>query len=133
METIQEVYDKEDIDVKIVEERNYEIKTLSEDLIHISEIFQELATLLNFQGEKVDAIGEQIEHISENISEGTTFLENTERFVKLREILRDVGILAGGLSLGSIGFLGGPIIGSATLISSFAASSGLVFIARKIS
>ena len=133
METIQEVYDKEDIDIKIIEERNREIKTLSEELTHVSEIFQELAKLLNFQGEQVDTIGEQIEHVSENITEGTVALENTEKFVKLREILRDVGILAGGISLGSIGFLGGPIIGSATLISSFAASSGLVFIARKIS
>jgi hypothetical protein len=128
-----QIKEDNEIDEKIIEENNSAIKSLSEDLINISEIFQDLSCMLNLQGENIDLVKDKIEKIENDVSVGVESLEKTENYViKFNQIMRNAGIIIGGLSLGSLGFLGGPIIGAVTLVSGVAASSGIVFVTRKI-
>lgn len=128
-----EIKEFDEIDKKIIEENNYEMRLLSEDLINLSEIFHDLACMLNLQGEKLDITNEKIGKIENDVSVTVKSLENTEKYVvKFNQILREAGIIVGGISLGTLGFFGGPVIGAITLISGAVTSSGIVFAARKI-
>ena len=52
--------------------------------------------------------------------------------IKRINIIRDAAIIGGGIILGSLGFIAGPIIGAATLTTGVCASSGLVYTTHKL-
>jgi len=117
---------KKQVKDTIIEERNQEIRQLEKDLEDLSQIHFDLSLLINSQGEKLDYISEEIEVIEKNVEEGTKSLEKVETGNK--NIWRNVGIVAGSLTAGALGFIGGPIIGSITLLSGAIAGTGIVLI-----
>lgn len=123
----------EEVDYKIIEERNVEIKKLADDIEGISEIMTDLALLVGEQGENIEIAEKNIEESKINVEEAVTALGKTEVIVnRTRNVLRSVGIVAGGLSLGALGFLGGPIIGAIGIITGGALGGGVAFATNKI-
>ena len=120
------------IDKKILEERNYEIGKLSEDIENISEIMSDLAFMVNDQGETIETIVKNVRDSKMATSEAVIALNKTEEYVDTsRKILRNMGIVAGGITIGAIGFIGGPIIGAISIISGCMLGSGIAFITNK--
>lgn len=118
------------IDRKIIEEKNAEIRSLSEDLSNLSEIYQDLSLMIFDQGEEINIVEKKIEIIEEKISEGTESLNKAQNGYK--NFLRDGSIIIGTVSLGALGFIGGPIIGIVTLFSGVVTGTGLVFISHQV-
>jgi len=59
-------------------------------------------------------------------------LEQSEKYSnKIRRFTKDVAIILGGISLGALGFLAGPIVGVTTLLSGATVSSGIVIASKK--
>ena len=130
---MNEFENDEDIDVKIIKEKNLEIKSLEEDLNIISQIFQDLSEMVEIQGEKIDYSEKNIENTEKNVEVSVNSLENSLNYsIKYKNFLRDIGIIGGGLSLNSLGFLLGPVVGSITLITGATAGTGIIFINKKL-
>ncbi len=92
------------IDKKILEERNYEIGKLSEDIENISEIMSDLAFMVNDQGETIETIVKNVRDSKMATSEAVIALNKTEEYVDTsRKILRNMGIVASGITIGAIG------------------------------
>ena len=125
-------YEFENIDHKILRERDTDIKKLSEDIEIISEIMSELAFMVNDQGESIEKIVENIKDSEIATSDAVESLMKSEQYMdKTRRLLRNVSIVAGGLTVGALGFLGGPIIGAISVLSGGMLGSGIAFITNK--
>ena len=120
-------YESLDIEEKIIQERNIEIIDLEKDVANISEIMYDLAVMVNEQGETITTIERNIEESNENIAESVTTLEKAEVYNdKNNKLIRNSIIIVGGISLGALGFIAGPIIGLGTLITGALAGTGIV-------
>ena len=125
-------YEFENIDHKILRERNTDIKKLSEDIEIISEIMSDLAFMVNDQGESIEKIVENIKDSEIATSDAVDSLMKSEQYMdKTRRLLRNVSIVAGGLTVGALGFIGGPIIGAISVLSGGMLGSGIAFITNK--
>jgi t-SNARE complex subunit (syntaxin) len=115
------------VDAKILHERNAEVKQIEEDISHINEVMITLSGMLAEQGEQLDVVETKIETSTINTEEAKTNLEETEDIVvKGKRLLRDVIIIGSSVVVGAAGFIGGPIIGAATLLSSVTLGTSLV-------
>ena len=115
------------IEEKIVEERNIEIIDIEKDIANISEIMFDLAVILNEQGETITTIEKSIAESNININESVISLEKAETFnEKNTKMIRNTIIIVGGLSLGALGFIAGPLVGLATIITGTLAGTGIV-------
>ena len=122
----------EDIDYKIVEERNTEIKKLSKDMEDLSEIMTNLSAMVYDQGETIESSVKNIENSEISTLEAVESLIKTEYYVdKSRKIYRNIVIVTSGIGLGARGFLGGPIIGAITVLSGGMIGSGIAFVTNK--
>jgi len=125
-------YDKH-IDDRIIQERNWEIKSLESDIQDIAEIMFDLSLMVNDQGETLETAIQNIENTEMATYEAVKNLEKTEFYVnKSRKILRSAGIIIGGATVGAIGFIVGPIVGAATLVSGGVLGSGIAYLTNKI-
>ena len=121
------------IDYKIIEERNSEIKNLEKDIEDISEIMSDLSLLIFDQGESLETCIKNIENTEIHVNESLKSLENVEIYVNnRRNILRSFGIIIGGATFGAIGFVAGPIVGAATLVSGGVLGSGIAYLTNKL-
>ena len=124
---INELLSDDEIDHRIVYERNKSIHEISQDVEHISEIMSDLSLLVQEQGEVIDTMEQQVENSVLATTEGTKSLERAALYIKDRGIiLRDIAIVAAGGILGTTGFLLGPIIGVGTIIAGVAGGSAAV-------
>lgn len=122
----------EDIDYKIVEERNTEIKKLSKDMEDLSEIMTDLSAMVYDQGETIESSVKNVENSEIATLEAVESLIKTEYYVdKSRKIYRNMVIVTSGIGLGALGFLGGPIIGAITVLSGGMIGSGIAFVTNK--
>ena len=125
-------YTDSEINLKIIEERNKEIEELTEEFEDLSEISLSLHEMLKEQGEFIDEMDKTMETSSLNVEEGTKSLKISLQFMnKARKTIKNVAIVIGGLSLGALGFIAGPIIGAATTASGIAAGLGVVAVTNK--
>ena len=127
------VYSEEEIDMLIMKERNANLYELNQDVEHISDIMITLNSLLQNQGEELDNNYESVNRTNEDVEISTKNLKDTETIhMKNIKMIRDVAIVVGGIVLGGLGFIAGPIVGVATLTTSLCASGGIVYTAHKI-
>jgi len=118
---------------RLVEERNNEIRQIEKDVIDISEIMNDLALFVYDQGESIESVMNNIKNSEIATNEAVESLEKTVIYVnKRRNILRNMGIIVGGATVGAFGFIAGPIIGAVTLISGGAIGTGIAYITNKI-
>lgn len=126
---MNEMDETDEISLKIIEERNREIEEISDELADLSEISLTLSTMLIEQGETLDKINMILEQCDQNVQIAEVTLhtiDNNMIFSKAKEAL----IIVGGLSAGALGFLAGPLVGIATILSGASISTGIVLASR---
>ena len=124
---------EDEINRAIMEERNKEIQRITEDVAIINELMNDLAIMVNEQGEKIENIEQVVENATINVNEATKDLESAETYMeKSRRMLRDIIIVISGTGLGAVGFIAGPIIGAVTLSSGLVLGAGTVATIHKI-
>ena len=127
------VQEKEDIDTKILEERNTEIYNIEHEFSEISEIMSDLSALIFEQLEEIDQIVENIEISKTDTREAVQSLSSVEIYTqKRRNIARNSVIIISGLALGTVGFIAGPIIGAVGLLSGGVLGTGVAFVTNKL-
>lgn len=127
MDVQKYIRDDEDVDLKIIIERNRDIEELSDETLMIADIMQNLSMMINDQGEKIEIVEHKIDQVSENIKEGLDGLKGASNYITDRiKIFRDVSIVVGGGILGTAGFLLGPIVGIGTVVAGIAGGSAAV-------
>ena len=126
--------DDEEIDHKILKERNESIQNLEQDITDISDIWSSLASMVNIQGEEIDMVDHQVEVSVTNTNDGLIQLKKSKNLLKDRlSMVRDVALVIGGGILGTPGFLLGPIIGVGTVIAGASAGGITAFGIHKVS
>lgn len=121
------------VDLTIIQERNREVREIEEDIINIHEINLSLSQMLAQQGEQLDIAEQHVENTVIQVNEASENLSQTQEIVeKGRKLLRDVCIVGGGLVLGSLGLLLGPIVGIPTMVAGATLGTGVVFGIRKV-
>lgn len=137
METIDKVniYEETDnIDEIIMNELNEEITKISNDTVEIEEIMKALSSMVNTQGDNVNLMDETTDNVSDDVSKSIRNLADAyELKTGETKILRDVAIVAGGIVIGGLGFIVGPLIGVASLITGTTIGGGIVYSTRKSS
>jgi len=127
------VQEKEDVDAKILEERNAEIYNIEHQFSEISEIMADLSALIYAQQEEMDQIIQNIETSKEDTKEAVQSLANAEIYTaKRRNIARNSVIIISGLALGTVGFIAGPIIGAVGILSGGVLGTGVAFVTNKL-
>ena len=125
--------DYQQVNDRIIQERNWEIKSLESDIQDIAEIMFDLSLMVNDQGETLETAIQNIENTEMATYEAVKNLEKTEFYLnKSRKILRSAGIIIGGATVGAIGFIVGPIIGADTLVSGGVLGSEIAYLTNKI-
>ena len=122
----------EELNASILRERNEEIKQITNDVGILSEIFQTIQHMIHDQGLDVDIASKSIESTEVQTGEAVKHLEKAENHQKQAKSVRDAGIIVSGAAIGSVGWIGGPIIGVPTTAVGVALSVGIVCILRKI-
>jgi t-SNARE complex subunit (syntaxin) len=122
----------EQVDATIVKERNEEIKQITKDVGTLSEVFHTIQHMLLDQGIDLDLAFKNVEDTEAQTGEAVTHLENASKHQNHAKGVRNATIVVGGAALGSVGWLGGPIIGSATMTIGIGISVGIVVLLRKI-
>ena len=128
-----DINEDENIDLKIINERNQHLLEIEEDISNLSEISILLSTMLNGQGECLDAVEKKLETVEQDMYVIEQSLEQALFYSnKMRNSIMDAAIIIGGISAGALGFIAGPVVGIATLVSGATISSGIVVANRKI-
>lgn len=118
---------------EIIKERNEQIKEIEQEINIINEIFTEFGAFLNIQGEQINQIDTSLEQAKCNVQDGIVDLEQAEKMVvKKRKWVTDVAIVLGGIGLGSLALLGGPITGVIGIAVGGTVGGGVVYTKRKI-
>ena len=92
--------DDREVQNRIVEERNLEIKQLERDISDIAEIMSDMSTLVESQSEQINLAVENIEHAEGEIVEATKNLENASNHqTSLRKWIIGAGVASVGLTL----------------------------------
>ena len=121
--------DEQEINQKIIEERNIEVQKIAEDMEHISDINLSLRELVYEQSESIEQAVENVSQAEQNVFDATEHLQQAEEYQK-RSIFK--GIFAKGalVSTGvtgagaAAGFLLNPLAGGVAVIVGI---SGVVF------
>ena len=69
----------EDVDVKIIQERNREVQMLDEELEGVVELFQEVNVMVDDQGQKLDAADERVAMTETTVRDAETELNKFYR------------------------------------------------------
>lgn len=121
-----------DVEANIIKERNEDIKQITNDVSILSEIFQTIQHMIQEQGIDINFASKNIENTEIQTAEGVKHLEKAEHHQKQTKNVRDAGIIVSGAAIGSVGWIGGPIIGVPTTAVGVGLSVGIVCILRKI-
>ena len=125
MDTFQLVSDN--VDELILKETNIDMKEITDDLEHISYIWEQLANYIYDQGITIDQINNDLETVENNVEEGTNQIEKAVMYAKDRLIIvRDISLVVGGGILGGLGFLAGPLVGAGTVLGGAAVGGAAV-------
>ena len=124
--------DDEEVKANILRERNEEIKQITNDVSILSEIFQTIQHMIHDQGLDLNIVSKSIENTEVQTSEAVNHLEKADNHQKQTKSVRDAGIIVSGAAIGSVGWIGGPIIGVPTTAAGVAISVGIVCVLRKI-
>lgn len=118
--------------IQEIQDRNNAMKELQEDIENLTEITIILSQMVKEQGENMEIVEKNIKETNENLEVTVESLKQSESYViAARNEIRNTIIVIGGVSLGALGFIAGPIIGAITTLSGIAAGLGVVFVSEK--
>lgn len=121
----------EEVESRIIEERNKECKEIERDVTTLNEIMFDLSHMLGEQGQSIEMCVTHVEDTKENIEEAVIHLEKSVEYDNQnKKIIKSVVLVAGGLSLGALGFIAGPLIGIATLLTGAVTGTGIAFLTK---
>lgn len=121
----------DEIDEKIIEERNKEIKQIEKDVEDISEITQDMRMLLHQQGELIDQALYHLTSSEIHVNEACQSLEISEEHqTNMIGTIVDASAVAVCVGLGAFGFFGGVVVGVPTLIAGGVVSGCFILIRR---
>ena len=104
--------EEQNVQTKIMHERNHEIQQIEQDLVDLSEISVELAVMVDDQGESIDTAEQHTTEAVESTADGVQNLEQANVFTnKFRSRLimgTSVGVAVTG---GVLALFASPIIG----------------------
>ncbi len=119
---------QQDIDYQILDETNRDVRIIENDMKDLSDIMLDLSHLIHDQGESIDENVKNIEHAKMEIEETVVSLEQSVVYARDRkEIIKNAALIVGGISLGALGFIAGPIIGIGTLVAGAITGSSIAF------
>jgi len=128
-----EKIDNDEIDRKIIEERNIAMSQINQDMIDLSEISKYLSEMFVEQGNELIFIEKKVDHIENDVEKSAKNLEISEKINSVKyKIVKDVLIVLGGIGAGGLGFIAGPFIGAATLIGGATIGGGIVYAKNKL-
>jgi hypothetical protein len=128
--------EKEDdqVDIKILHERNKEIRTIEEDTMSISEIMQSLSLMIHDQGENLEIASAHVDNAVENSEDAVISLDKSLSWVvNMRGLIVDATTIVAGSGLGALGFIGGPVVGVPTFIGGLVTAASVIVIRRALS
>ncbi len=104
MEYTHEILSDDEITRQIVDSRNEEIRRVESDMVNLSEIFQDLAIMIDIQGEQIEIAVINIEESSVNVEESVLHIEKAVQYQSsFRTKLLGGAIVCGSVTLGGIG------------------------------
>ena len=114
---MSEMIEIEDIDIIIVNEYNQEVAKIESEIVDLNECMLYVSQMIGEQGNQLDAVSDNIEYTEINVDRAVQDLAVAENKVKkTRAIFRDVGIIASGVIIGSVGLAAGPVVGLMTIL-----------------
>ena len=110
--------DEDEIDRRIIAERNTSITQLHQDIEHIAEISKHMATLVAVQGEELDDANQHLDDVEETSSQAHEYLQEAETITENIRGLFKKGILLSSSVTGisAMGMILNPIIGGIGVI-----------------
>lgn len=108
----------DEIDARIIEERNQDIRHLESELEILSETFQDVALLVGQQAEPLELAAMNVEHAEISINEATTHIKAAEGLsVRSRKTAAIVFAASAAVATGGglIAALASPVIGVVAL------------------
>ncbi len=124
---------EEEIDRLIMSERNESITCLTREVSDVSETMIIINSLLSDQGEFIEVTLNTTNIIDNYVETSVANLRDAEQYhSKNIKLVRDILVLTGGIVLGGLGFIGGPIVGVVTLTTSLCASGGIIYTTHKL-
>lgn len=119
---------RENIDYEILHERNRDVRIIENDMKDLSDIMIDLSYLIDIQGEDIEQNMTNVEHAKMEIGETVVSLEQSVVYSRNRkEIIKNAVLVFGGISLGALGFIAGPIVGIGTLVAGAITGSSIAF------
>lgn len=116
-----------DLEEQIMRERNKEIQLIEEDMLHLNDIFRDLAVLVVGQGEQLEVAAEHVEEAATATEEGVQHLEQAELHAaraRRRGMLLKGALVFSGITVGGIGLtVLSPVAG---LLTAGAGITGIV-------
>ena len=119
---------RENIDYEILDETNRDVRIIENDMKDLSDIMIDLSYLIDIQGEDIEQNMTNVEHAKMEIGETVVSLEQSVVYSRNRkEIIKNAVLVFGGISLGALGFIAGPIVGIGTLVAGAITGSSIAF------
>ena len=118
--------------LKLVKERNRQIKELEVEFDDLEEISRSLHKMIHDQGEFLSEIDKTLDNIVKDVDNAAENLENALKLKQPPSILKNIMIVAGTSGLGVLGFLAGPIVGIVTTVSGVVTGIGVVTVKKKL-
>lgn len=126
-------YDDNQIILNIIQERNEEIRTLADDMALLKEIFVDCANMVFGQGESLNEAENSIEKSVEHTEDAAKSLEKAVEYQRHgRGRIFDACVMAAGVGLGSIGWIGGPWVGVPAMAAGLGLSGSVVIARNKL-
>ncbi len=131
-ELTTELYEQ-DIDMLIINDRNDSVHQLEEDLVVISEIMNDLSSMIHMQGQDIDQCASHVEVATENTEIATENLQQASQHQSSFRLNLWIGAaMFSGLTLGGIGLaFVVPIVGAVTAAVSITGAATCAVIAIK--
>jgi len=121
------------VEEEIIQENNEDVRTFTQDLEMLKDIFLDCAHLIFGQGSSLQTAEENIERALQDTETATENLEESEKLTKHgRGRLFDICVLVGGVGLGTLGWIGGPWIGIPTMVAGLGLSGSVVLARNKL-
>lgn len=117
-----------DVDYQILHETNRDVRIIENDMKDLSDIMIDLSHLIHEQRESIEENVRNIEHAKMEVEETVVSLEQSVIYDRDRkEIIKNAALVFGGMSLGALGFIVGPIIGIGTFLAGAITGSSIAF------
>jgi t-SNARE complex subunit (syntaxin) len=106
LKQVQQQYSDGDFQAAIVKERDEEIGKLKNEMLGLNKLFEDVAGLIDVQGEQLNGIVTHVDETCKNLEEGNKELKEAEKSQESSNTL--IAWIAGGITV-SVGIISGAV------------------------